>query len=85
MTNLNKMANKEKLAMLNFCRTFLYLNGIISQSQSEKIHTRILAFQDKERIEITQEELDSVEMIYNPSPQTVAISALKRQGGDMAH
>lgn len=48
------------LARYYFCRSFLYLSGLITESENNKIQERIRKFQDKHKIEITQDRLLSI-------------------------
>lgn len=55
---------REKLAVMLFCRSYLYIADILTEAEAEKVFTRIKRFQDQHQIEITDEQLDSVEIIY---------------------
>lgn len=50
---------KEILAMMNACRSYLYLMDILTMSENKKAYDRIRKYQDKNKIEITQGELDA--------------------------
>lgn len=54
--------NEDKLAIAFFCRGYLYFNGLLSESENDKVHKRFLKFQHKHKIELTEEDLDSVEI-----------------------
>lgn len=47
-----------------FCRSYLYMAGILTEAEAEKVFTRIKKFQDQHQIEITDKQIDSVEIIY---------------------
>lgn len=55
--------DKQLLIESNFCRSFLYFSGFITDSENEKIHNRIKKFQDKKKISVTREQLDSVDIL----------------------
>lgn len=59
------MGNREILAKLNFCRTFLHIHGFLTDAENMKVHNRIIKFQDKKRININRAQLDSVDMVYD--------------------
>lgn len=59
------MKNREILAALNFCRTYLYFQGFLTETENDKVHSRIKKFQDKKRIGITRAQLESVELKYD--------------------
>lgn len=59
------MNNKMKLAIAYYCRVFLRLNGFVTECENERIHKKIRAWQIKNNIEISDEQLDSVEVTYN--------------------
>lgn len=57
--------NRENLAKLDFCRTYLFLNGFITYAENEKVFQRIRKWQDKHKVEISEEQILSVNMIYD--------------------
>lgn len=59
---------REELATLLFCQSYLYYHDMLSLAEYNMIHKRTLAFQDKHRIAITQEQVDSVEIKYDDEP-----------------
>ena len=58
------MKKKEELAISVWCRQYLYFNNLLSESENDKVHKRISKAQDKHKIGITDEELDSVSIVY---------------------
>lgn len=58
------MEKRRLLAQLNFCRSLLYYFGMITDSENEKIRNRVSKWQDKNKIEISQKQLDSVDITY---------------------
>lgn len=62
------MANKEKreiLAKSDFCRSYLHVQGFLTDAENEKVFRRIRKWQDKHRVGITDAQLWSVDMTYN--------------------
>lgn len=57
--------NRQRLAALNFCREYLHIHGFITDAENDKLHKRIGKYQDKNRIEISEAQLLSVELTYN--------------------
>lgn len=55
---------REELATLLFCQSYLYYHDMLSSAESKRVCKRISAFQDKHRIAITREQIDSVEIKY---------------------
>lgn len=56
--------NREKLAIAEACRSYLYLNKMLIEAENDKVHQRIKKFQDKNEIEISPEQLDSADFLY---------------------
>lgn len=65
-----KFADRRFLAIAVLCRTWLHLNGFITDMENEMIHTRIKKWQDNTRTEITEEQLYSADFIYNDNIKT---------------
>lgn len=59
------MKDRMMLAVLNYCRELLHLQGFLTDAENNKIHTRIMKFQDKKQIEISKAQLMSVELKYD--------------------
>lgn len=55
---------RERLAIMLFCRGYMYNSGILTESEAEKMFIRIKKYQDQHQIEITDKQIDSVEIIY---------------------
>lgn len=55
---------RKELATLLFCQSYLYYHDMLSSAKSKRVCKRISAFQDKHRIAITREQIDSVEIKY---------------------
>lgn len=56
---------RENLAKANFCRTYLHIQGFLSDQENEKVHTRIKKWQDKNKVAISEEQLLSVDISYD--------------------
>lgn len=59
------MEDRRKLALLNLCRSFLNVNGFITEAENERIHNRIMKWQDKNKISISEAQLYSSGFIYD--------------------
>lgn len=60
-----ELQNRKTLAIANYCRSFLYYGNFISESENDKIHDRIKKFQDKNKISISEEQINSVDINYS--------------------
>lgn len=56
---------RKKVAIAYTCRMYLYYNGFITDRQGDIINKKIKKFQDKNCVEISMEQLSSVDYIYN--------------------
>lgn len=63
------MKDRMMLAALNFCRELLHLQGCLTDAENDKVHTRIMKFQDKNQIVISEAQLMSVELKYDDNAQ----------------
>lgn len=59
------MKDRMMLAALNYCRELLHIQGFLTEAENDKIHTRIMKFQDKKQIQISKAQLMSVELKYD--------------------
>lgn len=55
---------RETLAIADMCRSYLYMNDFLSESENEKVFNRISKWQDKKKVTISREQLASVEFVY---------------------
>lgn len=60
-----ELQNRMTLAIASYCRSFLYYGNFISESENDKIHDRIKKFQDKNKININEEQINSVNISYS--------------------
>lgn len=61
---MNK-AYREELAIATFCRTYLHIHGFLSDTEDGNVHKRLIKHQDRNRIEISEAQLLSVDITYN--------------------
>lgn len=61
---LGKYELRRILAIAENCRSFLYFGDFITDVENVKIYNRIKKYQDKNEIEIKDEELHNVEFKY---------------------
>lgn len=64
-----KQGERETIAIANYCRTFLYMNGFLTQSQMESVHNKIIKYRDKKKVLIKPEQVMSVYVMYNDNPE----------------
>ena len=62
---MNKEYKRSQLAKAVLCKEFLYMNSFTTDAENDKILNRIKKFQDKNKIEISEEQLYSANLIYN--------------------
>lgn len=66
MSNKDKERKlRENLAKADFCRSFLHIQGFLSDQENEKVHNRIMKWQDKNKVAISEEQLLSVDISYD--------------------
>ena len=58
------MKKREQLATMLFCRSYLYYSDILTESEATKVFERIKKFQEKNRINISMEQINSIEITY---------------------
>lgn len=59
------MENRKKLAILELCRSYLHVHGFITDGENERIHNKIVKWQDKKKISISEAQLYSADFIYD--------------------
>lgn len=65
MGKKNEQQNaREFIAIACYCRQFLYFNSLITEAENDKIHARVMRLINKDKIEITERQLDAVEVKY---------------------
>lgn len=53
------------LAALNYCRELLHIQGFPAEAENDKIHMRIIKFQNKKQIGVSEAQLMSVKLKYD--------------------
>ena len=61
----DKAYERSQLAKAVLCKDFLHINEFMTDAENDKILNRIMKFQDKNKIEISEEQLYSANLIYN--------------------
>ena len=46
-----------------FCRSYLYIAGFLTDSEAEKVHSRIRKYQDKHRQNVSSEDIGGVRLV----------------------
>lgn len=57
--------NRRKLAIANLCRAYLHVHGFLTDVDNNKIHLRIMHWQDENEVEITKAQLYSADFTYD--------------------
>lgn len=58
------MKNRRLAAIACICRSFLYLNGFITEAENDRIHRKIMKWVDKHKVTLSKEQINSVEFTY---------------------
>lgn len=61
----DKAYKRSQLAKAVLCKDFLHINSFMTDAENDKILNRIKKFQDKNKIEISEAQLYSANLIYN--------------------
>lgn len=56
---------RRSLAISNFCKGWLYVNGFLTEKEYLNVHKKLLKYKNKHRIEISEAQLDSVSFTYD--------------------
>lgn len=67
---MTQKEKRENLAKSDFCRAYLHVQGFLTDAENEKVFQRIRKWQDKNKVEITEEQLLSVDITYNDNANT---------------
>lgn len=59
---------RKELAIMWSCRAYLYYHDMLTLAEYDKLGRRMCAFQNEHQINITNEQMDSVEIKYNDEP-----------------
>ena len=61
---------RENLAKSDFCRSYLFVQGFLTDAENEKVFRRIRKWQEKHKVGITDAQLLSVDITYNDNANT---------------
>lgn len=61
----DKAGLRQRLAIISTARSILYLNNMITESENDRIHKKIAKFAEKNKIEISCAQIDSVDFTYD--------------------
>lgn len=56
---------RRRLALIINARSILYLNNLITESENDRIHSKIMQFAEKNKIQISRAQIDSVNFTYD--------------------
>lgn len=59
------MENRRKLAIATLCRAYLNIHGFITPEENRRVFDRILKWANKNKIFISEAQLNSVDFIYD--------------------
>lgn len=59
------MENRRKLAIATLCRAYLNIHGFITPAENRRVSSRILKWGWKNKVSISEAQLDSVDFVYN--------------------
>lgn len=58
------MKNRRLAAIACICRSFLYLNGFITEAENDRIHGKIRKWLNKKKVILSEKQIHSVDFIY---------------------
>lgn len=56
---------RRRLALMINARSILYFNNMITESENDRIHSKIMQFAEKNKIQISRAQIDSVNFTYD--------------------
>lgn len=62
---MTEKERREMLAKADFCRTYLHIQGFLTDKENEKVFQRERKWQDKYKVGLTEAQIWSVDMTYN--------------------
>lgn len=65
MDKIKDKARREILAKADFCRTFLHVQGFISEEENKKVFQRMKKWQDRYKVQLTEAQILSVDITYH--------------------
>lgn len=63
--NKDQSGLRRRLAIITTARSVLYLNNMITESENDRIHQKIIKFAEKNKIKISRAQIDSVHFTYD--------------------
>ena len=57
--------SRRRLALMINARSILYFNNMITESENDRIHSKIMQFAEKNKIQISRAQIDSVNFTYD--------------------
>ena len=63
--NKDQFGLRRRLAIISTARSILYLNNMITESENDRIHKKIIKFTEKNKIQISRAQIDSVNFTYD--------------------
>ena len=63
--NKDQSGLRRRLAIITTARSILYLNNMITESENDHIHQKIIKFAEKNKIKISRAQIDSVHFTYD--------------------
>lgn len=57
--------SRRRLALMINARSILYFNNMITESENNRIHSKIMQFAEKNKIQISRAQIDSVNFTYD--------------------
>lgn len=62
---MKEIENRKKLAILDLCRSYLFVEGFLTETEALRLHQKILKWKDKNEVKLTRAQLDSANFVYN--------------------
>lgn len=56
---------RRRLALMINARSILYFNNMVTESENDRIHSKIMQFAEKNKIQISRAQIDSVNFTYD--------------------
>lgn len=62
---MKEIENRKKLAILDLCRSCLFVEGFLTETEALRLHQKILKWEDKNEVKLTRAQLYSANFVYN--------------------
>jgi len=63
--------SRRRLALMINARSILHFNNMITESENDRIHSKIMQFAEKNKIQISRAQIDSVNFTYDDNAKDV--------------